>query len=70
MKTEQIVEFLEGLTNQARQGNLTALAVAYRFNGQAPVAFKAEGPDGTMMPRGAVVPERPLPVDLDDILRS
>jgi hypothetical protein len=69
MKTEQIVEFLEGLTNQAKQGNLTALAVAYRFNGQAPVAFKAEGPEGTIVPR-ATPPERPPPIDLEDILRD
>lgn len=66
MEQDGIVEFLEGLTNQARKGNLTDLAVAYRFNGQAPVAFKSDA--GHMVTRLAPE-ERPPPADIDDLLR-
>jgi len=66
MGQDGIVEFLEDLTNQARKGNLTDLAVAYRFNGRAPVAFKSQ--EGQMVTRVAPQ-EKPPPADVDDLLR-
>lgn len=69
MEPDQIIEFLEGLTNQARRGNLTAFAVAYRVNGQPPVAFKAEGTEGALVAR-APRESAALPFDLDDFLRD